>query len=150
MKSYIINTDTLEYPIYEGEYRLKYPDTSFPQDFEPEAPYAWVYETDPPEVYNFEEAYKEVQPRFIDTAWLRIWEVYQLDVEALAAKEASIAARQKQRATKLLLETDWTQVGDVNLQNKQEFIDYRVALRMIALNPPNRPVDFPTKPTEIW
>lgn len=150
MKSYIINTDTLEYPIYEGEYRLKYPDTSLPQDFEPTAPYAWVYETNPPQVTSFEESYREIQPALVDNVWQRAWEVYQLSAEELAAKEAAVALRNKQRAMKLLTETDWTQVADVNLQNKQEFTDYRATLRAIAISPPVRPVEFPQKPQEIW
>jgi hypothetical protein len=52
---------------------------------------------------------------------------------------------------KLLQETDWTQLLDVNLSNKDEFATYRQALRDIDKQqgyPQN--VVYPTKPQEIW
>ena len=101
MKSYIINTDTLEYPIYEGDYRLKYPSTSFPQDFEPEAPYAWVYETSPPVIENFNEGYKEIVPiKNAEGIWQRVWEVYTLSEAELLAKEENIKRINKNKTTK--------------------------------------------------
>jgi len=66
-----------------------------------------------------------------------------------------IQAQNKQQASTLLLETDWVElpsVSDVNnipyLLNKAEFIDYRVALRVIVVNPIN--AVFPVKPTSEW
>ena len=58
-------------------------------------------------------------------------------------------ANDKTKAMKLLSETDWSQLPDVNLQNKQEFVEYRAILRDIVLNP-QREVVFPTKPIEVW
>ena len=64
-------------------------------------------------------------------------------------------AQNKQRASTLLLETDWVElpsVSDINnipyLLNKAEFIDYRIALRVIVVNPIN--AVFPVKPTSEW
>lgn len=66
-----------------------------------------------------------------------------------------IQAENKQRASTLLLETDWVElpsVSDINnipyLLNKAEFIDYRIALRVIVVNPIN--AVFPVKPTSEW
>ena len=66
-----------------------------------------------------------------------------------------IQAENKQRASTLLLETDWVElpsVSDINnipyLLNKAEFIDYRIALRVIVVNPIN--AVFPIKPISEW
>lgn len=151
MKVYIINKETLEFPIYEGDYREKYPDISYPQDFEVEEPYAWVYDSQYPENIEFSQGIREGTPVLKeDNIWYRVWEVYELSSEELTFKSAIVAQGNKTKAMKLLTETDWTQVADVNLQNKQEFTDYRAALRAIAIAPPVRPVEFPQKPQEIW
>jgi hypothetical protein len=55
----------------------------------------------------------------------------------------------KQLAEEKLAATDWTQVADVPLLNKQEFVDYRAAVRAIALNPPVQ-ATFPDLPVEQW
>lgn len=56
----------------------------------------------------------------------------------------------KNKAMKLLSDTDWTQLPDVNLLNKDDFAVYREALRQIAINPPSGFIDFPVKPNEVW
>lgn len=64
----------------------------------------------------------------------------------------------KAQAESLLQETDWTEgksVRDVtrtpHLVNCDEFDDYRVALRVIAVNPPDTEIiDWPIKPDEQW
>ena len=150
MKSYLINTETLEYPIYEGDYRLKFSDTSFPQDFEPDTPYAWVYETTPPTLTSFETNYREITPvQNASGKWERQWEVYTLSQEEFLAKEERAEEANKNLAVRLLRDTDWSQLPDVNLQNKQAFVEYRALLRDIVLNP-QREVVFPTKPIEVW
>ena len=55
----------------------------------------------------------------------------------------------KQKATLLLFTTDWTQMPDCFLVNRQEFIDYRAYLRNLAINPVANPV-WPERPTSIW
>lgn len=63
----------------------------------------------------------------------------------------------KQKAELLLQQTDWTENTSVrntakmpHLVNSDEFDDYRVALRSIAVNPPVTVTEWPTKPEEIW
>lgn len=68
------------------------------------------------------------------------------------------SAQNKEQAESLLQETDWTEfpsVADIDknphLVNLNEFINYRVALRGIAVNPPKtQGFNFPTKPVEQW
>ena len=68
-----------------------------------------------------------------------------------------IQAQNKQQASTLLLETDWVElpsVSDINnipyLLNKAEFIDYRIALRVIVVNPSEVDIEFPSIPSAIW
>ena len=55
----------------------------------------------------------------------------------------------KSKASSLLSNTDWTQVSDCPLLNKQEFVEYRAAVRAIALNP-KLDAKFPSLPAEQW
>ena len=63
----------------------------------------------------------------------------------------------KQKAMSLLSETDWTENPSArntaktpHLVNGDEFDDYRVALRAIAVNPPITVDIWPVKPDEQW
>lgn len=61
-----------------------------------------------------------------------------------------VKASNKQKASDLLSETDWTVLPDVtNLTNKEDFVTYRAALRAIAVNP-TVDVVFPVKPDTVW
>ena len=68
------------------------------------------------------------------------------------------SAENKQQATALLQQTDWTSTPDVAnpqysnpyLMNQDAFLAYRSAVRAIAVNPPTTPAAFPTQPQEIW
>ena len=69
-----------------------------------------------------------------------------------------IQAENKQQATTLLQQTDWTTIPDVSdpalsdpyLTNSAEFAAYRSNVRKIAVNPPTTPAVFPAVPNEIW
>jgi hypothetical protein len=64
----------------------------------------------------------------------------------------------KQQATALLQETDWTTIPDVSdpvlsnpyLTNAAEFAAYRSAVRKIAVNPPVTVGEWPVEPEEAW
>lgn len=55
----------------------------------------------------------------------------------------------KSKASGLLSATDWTQVSDCPLLNKQEFVEYRALVRAIALNPALN-AQFPVIPAKQW
>lgn len=71
---------------------------------------------------------------------------------------APTAEQNKQRASKLLYETDWTTIPDVAdpalsnpyLMNQSAFYAYRSQLRAIAVNPTAGVLNWPTKPNEQW
>ena len=69
-----------------------------------------------------------------------------------------IQAQNKQQATTLLSQTDWTATVDINnpqysnpyLANQNEFLSYRSTVRVIAVNPPIIPAIFQDVPKAIW
>ena len=81
--------------------------------------------------------------------WFTKFICVDMDQEAKDAKDAQCKASNKATAEGKLAATDWTQVADVPLLNKQEFVDYRATVRAIALNPPVEAI-FPELPTEQW
>lgn len=64
----------------------------------------------------------------------------------------------KNHATELLQETDWTTIADLSdpnlsnpyLSNAKEFIDYRNIIRPYAINPVAGIINWPTQPEPIW
>lgn len=80
----------------------------------------------------------------------------------LNAASAAVAAERTKSANKaeameLLQQSDWVEVPSVgdtavtpHLTNKDAFMAYRLALRAIAVNPPETPAEFPVIPTEVW
>lgn len=55
-----------------------------------------------------------------------------------------------QIAKKLLQDSDWTVLSDVNLANKTEWETYRAAVRAIARDPQEGELNWPTKPQNVW
>lgn len=82
----------------------------------------------------------------------------QLDSSYVIYEGQQIAAQNKENATSLLQQTDWTCTVDITnpeysnpyLTNQNEFLAYRSTVRQIAVNPPTTPAVFPPKPDEIW
>jgi hypothetical protein len=68
------------------------------------------------------------------------------------------AEENKQIASGLLYNTDWTTISDVSdpiksnpyLQNVQDFVDYRNTVRQYAVYPVDGNINWPTKPVAIW
>lgn len=55
----------------------------------------------------------------------------------------------KTAAIQKLSETDWVVLSDVDVGNKQEFLDYRNQIRNLAINPVENPI-WPEKPNSVW
>jgi len=90
-------------------------------------------------------------PVFTDTTDLEgnVTTAAENEAAYIAVKDTEFKAANKAQAEQKLAATDWTQVSDVPLLNKQAFTDYRAAVRAIALNPPVQ-ATFPEIPTEQW
>lgn len=84
-----------------------------------------------------------------------------LDTEQSCPSEAEVSAEVarikayapmkacKEKAKQLIALTDWSQYPDVQLDNKQEFVDYRSVVRDYIINPVAEP-DWPIVPEPIW
>lgn len=55
----------------------------------------------------------------------------------------------KDKAKEKISNCDWSVLEDVNLLNKQDFINYRAYLRNLILNPIEDPI-WQTEPDPIW
>lgn len=90
-----INTETLEYPIYEGDIRAAFRhSTSFPATgFVPPPGYAAVDDVDPPEP-TLEQSVRELPPNLVDGVWTQRWEVTQAPPELVAERVAAVRAAQ--------------------------------------------------------
>ena len=55
----------------------------------------------------------------------------------------------KLESKKLIANSDWSVLPDVNISNKSEFESYRSQLRNLILNPVEDPI-FPDEPQPIW
>ena len=84
------------------------------------------------------------------TACLAVWEAKDYEVKnPPAPTPQEIITFNEEKAKKLLADSDWSQMSDVNLANKTEWVVYRETLRGIAISPTVDPV-WPTKPQAIW
>ena len=81
-----INTQTLQYPLFEGDIRLAYPNVSFPREFTPPEEFAIVYSTPRPEI-TYRQVVKEGKPVFSETKWVQSWLVTDLTVSELDEAE---------------------------------------------------------------
>lgn len=73
----------------------------------------------------------------------------EIDAEMAKLDVAQAKAKCKEQASALLYETDWTQIPDCPVLNKQEFFNWRAIIRNYAINPVVDPV-FPPKPNAEW
>ena len=90
--------------------------------------------------------------------WYTTWVVGTNTPEQQAYVDAQRKAANKQQASSLLSQTDWTAIPSVAdpaqsnpyLANQNAFFEYRNQLRQIAVNPPVVVDPWPTEPDEVW
>lgn len=110
----------------------------------------------PYDVFNKETAKKFIDaPDEVNVNWRYV------DGEFIAPETPDekqlMKIKNSEKAKNLLLNTDWVVLSDVSgedcnprLSNVSEFLDYRNALRNIAINPPDVEIVWLEKPTEQW
>lgn len=158
MNTYLINIETMQFPIYESELRAQNPGISYPSPLtNPPEPYAWVLVKQPPSFDLMTQELKEVAPKNVDGIWYQDWEISPLSDEQIAINEDGFRKTVKSKAMQLLQQTDWVEYPSVSntnitphLINYDEFMSYRIALRSIAVNPPVTVETWPTIPSEQW
>lgn len=107
--------------------------------------------------------------------WLEFWDKQNEDITELPSwvncclavwtvantpvpPSPTTAEENKQRATYLLQQTDWTTIPDVSdptksnpyLSNVNDFVTYRNSVRQYAINPVAGDIAWPTLPQEVW
>lgn len=128
-----IDTSTQEYPLYEGDIRLRFPNTSFGQPFTAPDGYEAVAPTQRPTAGHAHNV-KEGDPALADGVWTQQWIVTDASAEEIAERvdRQWIAVRSDRNAR--LSSCDWTQLPDCPLTNvaQTEWATYRQALRDIT------------------
>jgi len=81
-----IKLDTLEYPVFEGEIRLRFPLTCFPTPFVPPEGYAIVENTPPPSYDRNTQRLEENSPELVDEVWVKRWTITNLTESELSAR----------------------------------------------------------------
>jgi len=153
-----INTETMQYPLTVDQIKAMTPDTSFPDNYAPSAPYEPVLQSPQPTYNTMTQYCREVTPVLINGVWMQAWEVVDLDPEQIAYNEEQAKQANKTQAASLLSATDWTTIPDVSdpavsdpyLTNAAEFAAYRSNVRKIAVNPPVTVDVWPVEPEEVW
>lgn len=173
-----INTNTLESVSAQQIMRL-HPNVSFPNtswDNDILAPFGYAVLTEPdthpiPEKYQklvedtpindngrWTKQYKvaSVFEQYTDDSG-KVVTVQEQEQKAEADEQENKKQLNKQKASAELVATEWVEnpsVSDstkpVYLSNFNEIMDYRMALRLIAIDPPAEVEMWPMKPNNIW
>lgn len=123
----------VEYPLYQGEIRARFPNSSFPIPFSPPDGYELVADAAPPLVDHTEKI-EEGQPRLVNGVWTRTWltkPASQIEIDSrLEAKAQAVRAERDRR----LRDSDWTQFSDA-VVDAVSWAAYRQALRDVPSQP---------------
>lgn len=150
------------YPLNLVVWREENPNISLPYNAtEAQLNEQGIYNVLPTEqpTYNWiTQSCAEGTPAEIDDLWYQTWVVTENTPEQIAANEALARQQNKDKASTLLTETDWTATVDINnpqysnpyLGNQDAFLAYRSSVRQIAVNPPIIVEVWPVKPEEVW
>lgn len=135
--------------------RIANPETSFPAVLTDECLAEWdVYpcqSTTPPTV-DYTQNLTMGEPVSLNGEWTQTWIVTPASPEEIAAREVEMGQANKQQASMLLSETDYTDLPNTanKILNLPAILTYREALRVIALNSPVTVDTWPTKPKTEW
>ena len=100
-----INTQSLEYPLYEGDLRLLFSNISESMTgdtFPCPDGFALVEEVTPPEKNTAEQYVIELSPEFVDGRWRQVWEIRtrtQQELDQISAFFARLTAIQESQQT---------------------------------------------------
>ena len=137
--------------VTESELRAMHPNTSFPyvltEELVNDLGADVVFEGPQPTATKYQVVYRDGVEE-MEGKWYTKYSVAEMDDEAKAAVDAAtIASNEATRNTKLS-DTDWTQLGDVNLTAdcKAAFAAYRQTLRDLDMLDPT----WPDVPEEVW
>lgn len=145
--TYALLTDgtIAEYPVYEGDIKLRFPDTSFTTPFVPPAGYVTVADTPQPQI-NWNQNIAEGNPALVDGAWTRTWVVMDATPEEITERTEARASGVRFDRNSRLASCDWTQLPDAPV-DRATWAIYRQELRDVTAQagfPWN--ITWPSKP----
>ncbi len=144
----LINNGTVtEYPVYEGEIRLRYPNMSFSiTNFSPPEGYVSVEEVQQPEVDYLHDV-SEGAPINENGVWRKNWIVIPASQEEIEKRVNNQWKFIRQTRNQKLLGSDWTQLLD-SIVDKQAWATYRQSLRDITQQSDPFNIVWPVSPAE--
>lgn len=134
----------VEYPLFEGDIKLRFANVSFSDPFTPPEGYVIVEDTPPP-VINYTQNVSEAKPQLVHSKWTRIWVVTDASQEEIVKRVKLKTDAVTKIRDNFLKICDWTQLEDSPLSPsaKLSWASYREQLRKIAEQP-----DYPW--TVVW
>ena len=137
----------------QGEVRSLYPNTSFPKTWSPELVEELgldvVFESPTPTTTVYQTAFKDGVEQDAQGRWVWKWSISEMDDDAKAAKDAEVAKGVRATRDRLIAETDWIVIKNLELNQNVPGVweVYRQNLRDIPAQagfPHN--VTWPAKP----
>ena len=122
-----LNTETLQYPVFETDIRRMFTNVSFAEDFDPPDQFVKVLNKTQPEFDHLTERVREEFPCQSESGWTQKWSIVKLD-------EASASNNIREERDHLLQMSDWTQIPDSPV-DKDAWAAYRQELRDITAQP---------------
>lgn len=119
-----------EYPIYEGDIQLRFPNTSFTVPFIPPDGYVPIADAPMPAV-RWDQNVVEGVPTLVDDTWTRSWLVSDASPEQIASRTESKAAAVRNDRNNRLTKCDWTQLPDAPVDHTV-WATYRQQLRDVS------------------
>ena len=120
----------VEYPVYEGDIRLRYNNVSFPTPFQPPEGYERVADVAPPSP-TYAQNVLEGNPALVDGVWTRQWVVTDASADEIAARTDAQWTAIRAERNKKLADCDWTQLPDAPV-DAAAWAAYRQELRDIT------------------
>ena len=147
MSAYI-DTQTNQYPLFEGDIRLLFPNITFASPFVPPDQYKAVSSTPRPEI-SYLQNVEEGPPEQANNEWKQTWVISDATPEQVEERTNRRGDEVRLQRDQLLLKSDWTQLDDTPIINakKLEWASYRQSLRDLPQQQ-GFPweVNWPTKP----
>jgi hypothetical protein len=132
----IADNVVVEYPVFEGDIRTRYPNVSFSIPFVPPEGFVAVSVAQFPKV-DYTKTVLPATPTLVDSGWVQDWEIVDSSPEVVAERTENQARTVRADRDSRLFASDWTQFNDSPLDpdEKLAWALYRETLRMVPQQP---------------
>lgn len=126
----IDNGKIVEYPVYEGDIRLRHPHVSFPADFIPPSDYVSVEMADCPD-FDYTKNAVQSDPKLVGSKCVVEWVILDASSDEVAERVTSQWNLIRSLRNMRLIQCDWTQLPDAPV-DAAIWAEYRQALRDVT------------------